>query len=453
MSLTSQLPWFTRRDWLGLSALGIGASMSGCLEKLAAESSQTGRSRPQRACIVLWMGGGPSQTDTFDMKPGHTNGGPFQQIETSAAGVRVCEHLPKLAKWGHRLAVVRSMTTKEGDHARGTQVMHTGYAPQGPVQFPPLGSLVAKELAEPEADLPSCVSVAPGRNVERSLVGGFLGANYAPLAIGSGEQTATDPVRALQIADLRPEDAAARRLDPRLQLLSQLDGEFQSGVGGTDSPHPSGNLVRAHRSAYEKAIRLMRTQAATAFDLERESPLLRDAYGRNVFGQGCLLARRLIERGVPFVEVNLSRVGEEANSWDTHQQNFDRVKRLCEILDPGWATLMRDLQERGLLDSTTIVWMGEFGRTPKINNGAGRDHFPAAWTTVLAGGGIRGGQTIGRTTDDGMRVADRPVTCPDLFATICRAVGIDPRKQNVSNVGRPIRIADPDAKPIEEALA
>ncbi len=445
----------SRRDWLRLSAFGVGASLSGWLDVLADESRLTiAGSKPKRACLVLWMGGGPSQMDTFDLKPGHANGGPFREIETSASGVKFSEHLPQLAKWGHRLAVVRSMTTKEGDHARGTQVMHTGYAPQGPIQFPPLGSLIAKELADSEADLPNCVSIAPNRNVERNLIGGFLGPNYAPLAIGGGERMpVADPARALQIADMKPSTAlASEQLDARLDMLAQFDREFLSGLGGADSSHPSSELTRGHRSAYDKAVRLMRTAAATAFDLERESPNIRDAYGRTVFGQGCLLARRLIERGVPFVEVNLTSVGDDNNSWDTHQSNFDRVRRLSEILDPAWATLMRDLDERGLLDTTTIVWMGEFGRTPKINNNTGRDHFPVAWTTVLGGGGIRGGQTIGRTTEDGMRVADRPVTGPDLLATVCKAIGIDPRKQNLSNVGRPIRIADPNAKVIEEAL-
>jgi len=173
---------------------------------------------------------------------------------------------------------------------------------------------------------------------------------------------------------------------------------------------------------------------------------LRDAYGRNLFGQGCLLARRLVERGVPFVEVTLG-------GWDTHDNNFEQVKSLCGILDPAWATLMRDLDDRGLLDSTLIVWMGEFGRTPQISGGTGRDHWAVSWSTVLAGGGIKGGQAYGKTSDDGMEVTENPVTVPDLMATICLALGLDPMKQNASNVGRPIRIADPNAKPIKEVVA
>jgi uncharacterized protein (DUF1501 family) len=197
----------------------------------------------------------------------------------------------------------------------------------------------------------------------------------------------------------------------------------------------------------------MKTDAGRAFNIEDEKPAVRDAYGRSLFGQGCLLARRLVERGVPFVEVSLSGVGDGIFGWDTHNNNFEQVKRLSAVLDAGWSALMHDLEQRGLLDSTLIVWMGEFGRTPRINPGNGRDHYPAAWSTVLAGGGIKGGQAIGKTSRDGSMVESRPVSTADFLATICMALGIDPRKQNTSNLGRPIRIVDKDAQPVREALA
>jgi uncharacterized protein (DUF1501 family) len=198
----------------------------------------------------------------------------------------------------------------------------------------------------------------------------------------------------------------------------------------------------------------MRSAAAKAFELEEEPAAVRDAYGRTAFGQGCLLARRLVERGVPFVEVTLSSAeGAMAAGWDTHQQNFDAVKRLSGVLDPAWSALMDDLRSRGLLQSTLIVWMGEFGRTPKINPQAGRDHFPGAWTTVLAGGGIKGGQVIGSSGPDGMQAKDRPVSVPDFLATVCKALGVDPMGQNDSGIGRPIRVVDPKAKAITEVLA
>ena len=198
---------------------------------------------------------------------------------------------------------------------------------------------------------------------------------------------------------------------------------------------------------------MMRSEAVKAFELSQEPDELRDAYGRNQFGQGCLLARRLVERGVPFVEVSLNGVNGGGPGWDTHQNNFDEVEKLSGVLDPAWATLIEDLKARGLLETTLVVWMGEFGRTPQINNMKGRDHFPVAWSTVLCGGGIRGGQVVGKTSDDGMTVAERPVAVSDLLATACLALGIDPMTQNMSNVGRPIRIADPGAKPLKEVLA
>jgi hypothetical protein len=234
--------------------------------------------------------------------------------------------------------------------------------------------------------------------------------------------------------------------EARMDLLQEMERDFVR-------KHP-GIAPTSHQTAYDRAVKLMKTAAATAFNLEDEKEALRDAYGRNLFGQGCLLARRLIEHGVPFVEVGLTAQGGNGSfSWDTHNQNFQNVKTLSGILDPAWGTLMTDLKERGLLDDTLIVWMGEFGRTPKINGQQGRDHFPNAWSTVLAGGGIKGGQAIGKTSADGMEVTERPVSVGDFLATVVSALGMDPRKQNTSNVSRPIRIAEPNAVPIKEVLS
>ena len=195
----------------------------------------------------------------------------------------------------------------------------------------------------------------------------------------------------------------------------------------------------------------MHTSAGKAFDLDEEPAKLRDAYGRNRFGQGCLLARRLVERGVSFIEVSLG--GDNGIGWDTHSNNFEKVRDLSQVLDAGWATLMGDLKERGLLESTLIVWMGEFGRTPKVNGDQGRDHFPGAWTAVLGGGGIRGGQVIGKTSAGGETIEQRPVSVPDLLATVCLALGIDPTKSNQSNIGRPISVVDKAGRPLEEIVA
>jgi uncharacterized protein (DUF1501 family) len=216
----------------------------------------------------------------------------------------------------------------------------------------------------------------------------------------------------------------------------------------------TGVAPQSQRDAYVRAVKMMRSSASRAFDLDEEPSAVQDAYGRTPFGQGCLLARRLVERGVPFVEVTLSGVdGPMALGWDTHAQNFETVERLCGVLDAGWSALMADLRIRGLLDGTLVVWMGEFGRTPKINETAGRDHFPNAWSAVLGGGGIKGGQALGDTGPGGEEVVDRPVTVPDMLATVLKALGIDPAKQNVTENGRPVRLADPKARPVEGLLA
>jgi hypothetical protein len=396
------------------------------------------------------MSGGPSQIDTFDPKPGHANGGPLKPIETAIPGILMGEHLPKLAHQIKDLAIIRGMSTKEGDHSRATYNLRTGYLPQGPIRYPALGSLVAKELEDESAELPGFVSIGPTRAISPGAFGpGFLGPRYAPLVVG--EQPiggrARSGARAFRVEDLDlPADITRERADDRLGLMESLSHDFQATRPGV-SP-------ASHKDAYMRAVKMMRSPAAKAFELEQESDALRDAYGRNGFGQGCLLARRLVERGVAFVEVTLSSAdGRNFLGWDTHAQNFDAVKALCGVLDAGWSTLMNDLRSRGLLDDTMVVWMGEFGRTPKINENAGRDHFPNAWSTVLAGGGLKGGQVIGNTGPDGMEVRDRPVAVPDFLATIVKNLGLDPMGQNIAENGRPIRLVDPKAKPITELLA
>jgi uncharacterized protein (DUF1501 family) len=447
-------PILSRRDWLKLSAAGVlGYSLSGWLETLAADTATNPQRR--RSCILLWMNGGPSQMDTFDLKPGTANGGPFKEIATAAPGLRISEHLPKIARFGDQLAVIRSMNTKEADHGRATFLMRTGYLPQGPIQYPTFGALASKELGRDDAALPNFVSIGPFRAFSPAAFGpGFLGPQYAPLMVGDGAigrvlvangQENTDQALRVQDLDL-PREISTAQADARLDLLQGLETEFAAN-------HP-GISPQSHQAAYDRAVRLMRTAGSKVFDLSDEPASLRDAYGRNLFGQGCLLARRLVERGVPFVEVTLSQIpNAQVFGWDTHQDNFNAVQRLSNVLDPAWGTLMEDLKARGLLEDTLIVWMGEFGRTPRITPNNGRDHFASAWSTVLAGGGINGGQAFGKTSADGTTVEERPVAVADLMATICLALGIDPMKQNASNVGRPIRIADPGAKPIKEVLS
>ncbi len=434
----------SRRDWLRLSAAGVlGASASGWLEVLARAAA--GDPQRKRSVVLLWMSGGPSQLDTFDLKPGHANGGPFKPIATSVPGIQISEHFPQVAKLMEHVAIVRSLHSKEGDHGRATYLLRTGYVPQGPIEYPSIGALVSKELGDEHSELPNFVSVAPFRVVNQGAFGsGFLGPRHAPLIVGEaagagGQQGQNNVDRALQVQDLAPPAEIDRtRTDARLGLLEQVQHDF------LDS-HPDAPAL-SHQNAYDRAVRLMRTAAARAFDLDEEKAAVRDAYGRNLFGQGCLLARRLVERQVPFVEVTL-------NGWDTHGQNAAGVRNLSGTVDPAWAALMRDLKDRGLLATTLIVWMGEFGRTPKFPRADGRDHWPNSFCGLLAGGGIKGGQVIGDTGPDGASIKDRPVTVPEFLATVCQALGIDYRKQNLSNVGRPIRIVAPGTKAVQEALS
>jgi len=438
-------PMISRRvfsRYTGLSLLG--ASASGWLPRLAAEVQQAGV-KPPRSCILLWMSGGPSQMETFDPKVGHENGGPTKAIETSVAGVRIAENLPQMATLMEHLAPIRSMSTKEGDHSRATYYMRTGYLPQGPIPYPAMGAFLGKELKKPDCDLPTFISINPFRAFSPAAYGpGFLGPSWSPLVVASEMDRERNV--SFQVRNLKPsERLSAAQVDSRLSLLSTLEHSFLS-----ERPDGPGS---SHLQSYDQAVRMMKSEAVSAFELDQEDAALRDAYGRNPFGQGCLLARRLLERGVSFVEVSLTGAdGMGGAGWDTHQDNFNAVKGLCGILDPAWATLMTDLKQRGLLDSTLIIWMGEFGRTPKINENTGRDHWPGSWSTVLGGAGIRGGQAYGATSDDGMEIKENPVTVPNLMATICKALALDPETTNLSNIGRPIPLADHGSTAVADLL-
>lgn len=439
----------SRRGFLSAAAVSAGVTLSGWLGRLATATAK--EPARKRACILLWMNGGPSQMDTFDLKPGHANGGPFREAATAVSGIKVSEHLPKVAGRMKHVSLVRSMTSKEGDHGLATYLAHTGYSSRGPIRYPSIGSTVSRELGADDAALPNFVSIAPFRAFNPAAHGpGFLGPRYAPLVVGEAtfgarpEAGPADASKALRVEDLSPPAGiSADRFDARWDLASRMQRDFAAG-----RPDPA---ARSHQTAYERAARLMRSATAAALRLDDEPAALRDAYGRTVFGQGCLLARRLVEGGVPFVEVSLGGAG--GVGWDTHTDNFERVKALSTELDAAWSALMDDLKDRGLLDTTLIVWTGEFGRTPKINGNGGRDHFPYAWSAALAGGGIKGGQVVGRTSKDGTAVEDRPVTVPGFLATVCKGLGLDPETQHMSNTGRPIPIVEAGTKAVAELLA
>jgi hypothetical protein len=432
---------YSRRDFLGMGlASALGVSFSGWLPQLAAAAESSPGSKG-KACILLWMSGGPSQMDTFDLKPGHANGGPYKEIQTAAPGVRISQHLPGVADQMKDLAIIRSLTTTEGEHGLATQLMLTGYQPRAAaVQYPSLGSLVSKELGRDDNDLPNFVSLSPMRLGDA----GFLGPNYSPLTV-SGQSGDPNTRANLALEDLAPpRDRVGETQKNQFDIQRFMQKSFAAKFGGDSS--------KAHEASYSKAMRMVETQARKAFQLEEEKAELRDKYGRNRFGQGCLLARRLVERGVAFVEITLSGTPNNNAGWDTHGNNFEQVKQLSEVLDPAWSSLMNDLRERGLLDSTLVVWMGEFGRTPKINENQGRDHWPNVWSVVLGGAGIKGGQAIGNSGPGGDEVKDRPVKTNDLYATIWSALGIDYKRENVSPEGRPIPIVDRGGKPVQELI-
>jgi hypothetical protein len=398
----------TRRGFL--RCLGAGAAGLGLFDRLTLHADEIRQRR--KAVILLWMAGGPSQFETFDPKPGAETQGPTRAIPTTVAGLQVAEHWQKVAGVTKDLTIIRSMTSKEGNHGRATYLLHTGYAPSGGIVHPGIGSVVASEIGPEDFDLPHFVSIS-GPSVGSS----FLGVPYAPFVV-------SDPARP---PDNLRTPVAGDRVKRRLELLKELEAPFAQD-GGAEQ-------VRDHQALYGQTARMVLSPRVKAFDLDAEPEKVRAGYGRSAFGQGCLMARRLVEAGVTFVEV-------QSSGWDTHSNELAALKTLIPPVDQGMAALVADLRLRGLLDSTLVIWMGEFGRMPRINLTAGRDHFPAAFNLALAGCGVKGGQVIGATDKLGTEVAERPVTVPDLFCTFCRALGIDPRKENQSNVGRPLKIVE-----------
>lgn len=372
-------------------------------------------------CIVLFMSGGASQLDTFDPKPGTKNGGPFAAIPTSAKGIQVSEHLPNIAEQAHHLSIIRSMVSREGNHERARYLLHTGYAPGGAVRHPTLGSITSHYLEDEFLDLPSCVNIN-----SPTYSGGFLGATHDPFVV-------KDPM--MPVEDISyPAQMDTNRFRERLKMLRAIEKDFIA--------KRTGRSTEAHQAIYKKADELINSPKIDAFNLDDEPIATREAYGMNRFGQGCLMARRLVEAGVKFVEVSL-------DGWDTHQNNFERTKELLDRVDPAYAMLLKDLSERDLLDETIVLWLGEFGRTPRINENDGRDHHTNGWSAVVGGGGVRGGQIVGSTNEDGSQVVSGAVGVPDLFASLCFALGIDGDEENYSRSGRPIRVVN-DGTVIEE---
>ena len=411
--ISNRTSLFGRRDFLRIGSLGaLAISLDGLLRAGA---------KRDISCILLWQSGGCGHLDTFDLKPDAPKEirGEFKPISTNVPGIQICEHLPFTAKQADKFTILRSMKSRENNHERAINYLLTGYLPLPTLEFPSVGSVISKELGSRNG-LPPYVAVP---NTFPSYGAGYLGGSYNPFIAG-------DPnVSGYQARDLTlPADVDWTRVGNRNFLLKQMDAKFRAIEASTD--------IAAMDSFYQKAYDLLKSPAARkAFDIGAEPESLRERYGRTPVGQGALLARRLVESGVRFVTV--------AKGWlnyDTHGDNFNTMKKaLLPEFDRAFAGLLEDLHERGLLDSTLVIAMGEFGRTPKVNEAAGRDQHSKAWSIVLAGAGIPGGRVLGATDKNGVQVTDLPVEPEDLLFTIYTLFGVDPAREYQTPIGRPVK--------------
>ena len=416
-------PIFQRRDLLRLSAAGLLSGVSvPWFERLATAAQTKPRSK---ACILLWMDGGPSQQHTFDPKPN----GDFRSIRTSVPGIRIVEPFPKIAACMHDMALVRSMTTEINGHYDAKYFLHTGYKRITAFEHPAIGCIASSQIGSYDS-MPPFVTIDAGydRNDGGRLyrsVPAYVGPQHAPLAVN-------DPSKGLE--NLASADQA---VDARLQLLAKSENRFSKRFALP--------AVQAKQAAFRRAVSLMKSKRSAAFRLDQEPESVRAEYGAHKFGQSCLLARRLVEAGVSFVEV-------VHRGWDDHDGAAKPIAKRAPWMDAGISGLIRDLKTRGMLQDTIVVCMGEFGRSP----GLGKNHFCKAWSLMMAGGGLKTGQVIGKTSEKGKNpgseIVDRPVTSPDFVATLCLAMGIDIHKELLAPGARPMPLVDKAAKPIKELL-
>jgi hypothetical protein len=396
-----------------------------------------------KSIIIMWMGGGPPTIDIWDLKPGAPTGGEFKPIKTSAKGVEISEHMPMVASQMKHLAIVRSLVTNEGDHMRGHQLMHTAYTPNPSVAYPAIGAVASHQIPK-DISLPTYISV--GGTADGP---GFLGMNYAPFTV---QNPGAPP------ANIRPPNEIGgsdlekmERIRRRQRLFYAVEDDFIAGR----VPHMSAaerakytDPAKAHAAIYKKGFNLVASKEREVFDLKKEKASLVAEYGgeRSGFGKSCLLARKLVEAGVTAVEVNLG-------GWDLHANVFNTLKdQRLPVLDKAMGTLVKDLVQRGLWKNTVLVWMGEFGRTPRINQNTGRDHWARCWSVVIGGGAIKGGQAYGATDQNGTSVAKDACSVGDVFATLYKGIGIDPSTQIRDPNGRPTGISGDNGKPIKDLL-
>ena len=413
------------KTFLGVSALStLGAG--GTKAALGPNTGLKPKTAPARNVIYLYMSGGMTHLDTFDPRPGHENQGPVKAIKTNADGVRISEYLPLMANHMDKVAVINSLSSTAGAHAQGNYFMHTSYEMRATIRHPGMGAWLQKFRGRENQNLPGSVFIGGASRINGGA--GFFESEFEPLAIN-------EPSAGLKNSKRRGMDQPT--FDGNLDLSQQLDAGFREKY----------NLkaTRAYTAMYEDAVRIMKSSDLEAFNLANESEVARERYGDNPFGQGCLLARRLVEHQVRAVEVNLG-------GWDTHTNNFISVPDRCATLDQALSALLDDLKVRGLLEETLVVLATEFGRTPRINQNAGRDHYPKAFTSLLAGGGIRGGMTFGMKSEGGEEVIENQVSIPDFNSTIAYALGLPIDHVLYSPSKRPFTVAH-KGKPIMPVIA
>jgi len=432
---------WNRREFITVGSLGfLGIHLSQALRLEAAMKETIAQTRPKaRACILVWLGGGPSQVDTWDPKPNSS----FRPISTNVAGIQISELLPKLARRMDKLAIIRSVRSFGNDHPQAVHYAATGHLHNPAMQFPSLGSVVAKELGS-EKNMPPYVIVPrweKNRQYQDYFKSAFLGADYSPMTISDPSSEDYEIPNLSLPKSLMPAVVENRRL-----FLDAVDRLYRHKVESLEHSRLDDFL--------EKAWSMILTPGVgDAFDLSKEAQKTREAYGQDSVGQSLLLARRLVESGTRFV----TAAGFHENSWDTHSDNDKGHRdRLTPPLDRALSALIDDLDQRGLYDSTIVVAMGEFGRTPHINPGLGRDHWPNCWSLVLGGGGIKTGQVVGQSDEQGAVIVNQPISIGDVFATVYKALGIDWHKEYLTPVGRPIKIAnsfdDLTGKPVSELI-
>jgi hypothetical protein len=406
---------YNRRRFLELAAGSfLGVSASNSFGAAGKESAIPQLADPAKQLIYLYMEGGMSHLDTFDLKTGHENQGSTQPINTNVDGIRVSSHLPNLARHADKLCIVNSLTSTAGDHEKGNYFMHTSYQQRATIRHPGIGSWYHKLKGKLNPTLPASVFV--GRESRFHGSGGFFEPEFEPLAIN-------EPQSGLKYARSLVEK---NRFERRINLANDIDAEFLKRYHSKP--------IRAYGHMYADAVRLMDSPDLAAFDIHREDEKTKSRYGSEPFGQGCLLARRLIERNVRSVEVSFG-------GWDTHQNNFTSLPELCHTMDQAVAALVDDLERVGKLNDTVVVLTTEFGRTPQINQNVGRDHYPQAFTSVLAGGGFKGGYIHGKTSDGAEEVVEGSMTIPDFNATIAYALGIPVDYVLYSPTVRPFTVA------------